>query len=175
MGVDNESVAKALTDAANEPDPSAKLDAVIVASKKTNVIIQQLMTLLHSNAFITSVVMDNVVPNASQTTAMNTMGVVPDTVSNATSVGIMTGTTVHSMPSSVGTASQVTVSVEDLMSPVKMPSVKPEPAAKPASQCGPPADKAQSLSTAVHPKELFATTPSTPNALLDPLAGISIS
>ena len=175
MGVANESVAKLLTDAANEPDLSTKVDVVIDANKKANAIMQDLMTLLHSNAFITSVVMDNVVPNASQTTAMNTMGVVPDTISNATSIGIMTGTTVHGIASSMDATSQVTVSVEDLLSPMKISSAKPKPVTNPAPQCNLMVDKAKSLNSLADPKQLFSPTPSTPNRPLDPLAGIRIS
>ena len=114
-------------------------------------------------------------PSASQTTAMNTICVVPNTVSNATSTGIMTGTTIHSVANSTDTASQVTVSVEDLLSPMKMPSKKPKPVINATPQCNLRANQAKSLSGTVAAKNLFGATHSMANVQSDPLAGIKIS
>ena len=124
IAISNEEVSKALAVVRRDTDINSKIDGVISAQEKTNVMIQELLTLLHSNAFLTSVIMDYVVPNANQTTAVNTIGVVPTTVMSATSVGIMTGTNVQATQSEFDTSSQMTVSVSDMFTPTKTSAVK---------------------------------------------------
>lgn len=102
-------------------DLQQKCDRMIAIHERHNTVLTQLCTMLHSNAFITAVVMDNVVPNASLSTAATQSNQPVTTVSTATAAGIMSGTSILGGSNRVDDdiASQVTESVDDLFSPVQ--------------------------------------------------------
>ena len=67
------------------------------------------------------------------------------------------------------------MSVEDLLSPVKVSSVNTKPSAEASSHSTPKGLKARSLDTTLVPTKLFNTVPCTPDTIEDPLAGVSVS
>ena len=67
------------------------------------------------------------------------------------------------------------MSVEDLLSPMKIPSAKPTPVPNATPQCNLGAEEARSLTNLVDPKHLFDATPGVPINSSDFLAGIKIS
>ena len=137
IAIANDEVSRLLMDARDNSNLESKVNEVIIAQLKANATTQQLVTLLHSNAFLTSIIMDNVVPNANQTTAMNSITVVPMTESEPASVGILTGTSVRG-------GVTITRSIKDILSPMKMTDFEA------------PADNSTgSLESDIDPLELF--------------------
>ena len=139
IAIANDEVSRLLMDARDNSNLESKVNEVIVAQLKANATTQQLVTLLHSNSFLTSIIMDNVVPNANQTTAMNSTTVVPMNESEPAGVGILTGTSVRG-----GVNSTITRSIKDILSPMKMTDFEA------------PADNSTgSLESDIDPLELF--------------------
>ena len=144
IAIANDEVSRLLMDARDNSNLESKINEVIVAQLKANATTQQLVTLLHSNAFLTSIIMDNVVPNANQTTAMNSITVVPMTESEPASVGILTGTSVRGGVTRQEDNSTITRSIKDILSPMQM------------TDFDAPADNSTgSLESDIDPLELF--------------------
>lgn len=97
------------------------LATIVGIQEDTNTVLRQLMMILESNAFVTAVVMDNVVPAAATSTAATQDNTPIRTLTSITSAGILEGTSILTGSGMVGSnddTSQVTTSVFDLLSPI---------------------------------------------------------
>jgi hypothetical protein len=69
MMLENDKIAKMIRLAKNQKDPALKLNNIIMVQEKSTEMLSKLLTLLHTDAFVTAVVMNYVVPSAVTSTA----------------------------------------------------------------------------------------------------------
>ena len=120
--VKNDQVASAICVATDSMDHDAKMDEIFGVQRETNKLLGELLVLLHSNAFVTAVVMDSVVTVVATSPAETTLGA-PPTFTQSTTSSEFSGTTVMGNVS-MEESSQLTAA--NVFSPVSAaPTVKP--------------------------------------------------
>jgi hypothetical protein len=93
MMIQNEGVAHMIRSLNSSNSTEDKLNDLVAAVKKKTEIMTNLLMLLHTNAFVTAVVLDKVVPSAG-TAISDTQSNVPVSLSDPTPQGRFEGTTV---------------------------------------------------------------------------------
>mmetsp|Transcript_2713 Transcript_2713/g.7233 ORF Transcript_2713/g.7233 Transcript_2713/m.7233 type:complete len:448 (+) Transcript_2713:6860-8203(+) len=115
----NESIANMITASKANQDLEQRLDQVITIQEKNTELMRELLTMLHTNAFVTAVVTDAVIPNAAVSTAATRNVGVLDTLAVPTSAGNLEGTSILGSIGHVDeNTSQLSMSVNDIFSPI---------------------------------------------------------
>lgn len=118
---ESDAIQDAITESRNNIDLEARVDEMTAIQERTNTLINSLLCTLHTNAFITAVVSDNVVLNAPTSTAPTNRNVPMMVVSNPSPAGNILGidslSNKNTLTSGGDAESQVTMSITDLLTP----------------------------------------------------------